>query len=641
MRLYYKPFFEPLVGLLFAFLSFDGLAQSIDVDEVRVGASDIGSRVVLEFSDKAEYRFFRLGDPERLVLDIYDTKLSSTRLPTDFTGTPVLALRHARRGGNDLRFVVDLPEGNYRTRHFTLPPDADNGLGHRLILDVSVLGESELLDTAGQSLPEEAPLSPVEPISRDAAPVDSVDPNVDGLVAVSPTLTDSGVEANQYPRTSEPKKSAESQQSPKAVKSPANRRPPKSGTLVDFSGTWQHEWAWAPESSSSQKFESIVQPRWDVRFENGLDLTAILRIRGDGVGDLGPNDRRPPNYSDVSAPWFNSGDFEISLREFFVDFQWGKTDWRLGKQQVVWGQADGIKVLDVVNPQSFREFILDDFDDSRIPLWTANVTVPLGDAASLQLLWIPDTTYHELAESGTPYFISTPRVIPQVPITASIEANKPDSPLSDGDAGFALSGFVGGWDLSLNYLYRYLDAPALPVRVRGPLAFQLEPEYQRSHLLGGSFSNAFGDVTLRGELAYNSDTFQPTNTLANAAIAESSELSTVIGLDWALSMDALISAQVFNSYLFDHLDTMGRDESEQTLTLLYQQDFANAAWRFRGIGIHSLNDGDSQIQFKLSYWWSSELQVWIGADVFSGDNTGLFGQFDNNDRALFGFEYGF
>ncbi|MEM9360750.1 MAG: DUF1302 family protein, partial [Pseudomonadota bacterium] len=407
------------------------------------------------------------------------------------------------------------------------------------------------------------------------------------------------------------------------------------------SGTWQHEWAWGTEASESQKFESIIQPRWNVSFGNGVDLTVILRVRGDGVGDLGPSDRRPPNYSDISAPWYNSEETELSLRELFVDFRWGDVDWRLGKQQVVWGQADGIKVLDVVNPQSFREFILDDFDDSRIPLWTANVTLPVGDSSSLQLLWIPDTTYHELAEIGSPYAFTSRRIIPRVPITSLIETDKPDDPLRDSDAGFALSTFAGGWDLSLNYFYRYLDAPTLPVRVRGPLLLQLEPVYRRSHLLGGSFSNSFGDVTVRGELAYNSDTFQPTDTLVSDAIAESAELASVIGLDWAFGMDTLLSFQWFNSYLFDYVDSMGRDKSEQTVTLLYQQDFANATWRFRSIGIRSINDGDSQLQLRLGYWVNSALEVWIGGDVFNGDNTGLFGQFDDSDRLLLGFEYGF
>lgn len=612
-----------ILGFSVPFAPNSAWAEPLRVDGVRTGVTQERARVVLDLSGKPDYQFFRLGSPERLVVDLTDTRLSADTIPETFNGMPILRLRHARRGSSDLRVVVDLAEGEYQTRHFVLLPNAEAGLGYRLVLDVM----------SEKSVPiEDGKQSVAATLVQETANVVAAKPEASEPPRPEAVLTTLGTKTLAPDKLAEPAPAVRSKP----------RVKPRTGTLVDFSGTWQHEWAWAPDSSSSQKFESIVQPRWDVRFANRIDVTAILRIRGDAIGDLGPTDRRPPNYSDISAPWFNSGEAELSLRELFVDFQWGKTEWRLGKQQVVWGQADGVKVLDVVNPQSFREFILDDFDDSRIPLWTANVTVPLGEYASLQLLWIPDTTYHELAEPGAPFAFSTPRIVPQVPITALAEVGKPDNPFSDSDVGFALSGFAGGWDLSLNYLYRYLDAPVLPVRIRGPApTLRLEPEYQRSHLLGGTFSNAFGDVTLRGELAYNSDTFQPTNTLSNDAIAESADFSALIGLDWALGMDALLSTQLFNSTLFDHVEEMGRDESEQTLTLLYQQDFANANWRFRGIGIHSLNDGDSQLQLKLSYWVSTALQVWVGVDVFDGDDAGLFGQFDQNDRALLGLEFGF
>jgi hypothetical protein len=45
---------------------------------------------------------------------------------------------------------------------------------------------------------------------------------------------------------------------------------------------------------------------------------------------------------------------EAGLRELYLEAEWGRSYLTLGKQQVVWGKADGLKVLDVVNPQSFR-----------------------------------------------------------------------------------------------------------------------------------------------------------------------------------------------------------------------------------------------------------------------------------------------
>lgn len=604
------------------------------VEAVRVGDRDGVTRVVVDLSAAPDYRLFRLADPERLVIDLPDATLSREPDQSLFAGTPVRALRTGRQADGRLRLVLDLASA-VTVRDFSLAPDRAAGRGYRLVLDLAAA-------SSGEAIAAEPPTADVTTDVPAATPAGG---------EISKEIADArkptAVAVNSEVGAAQPMANAEA--TPRQAlqtRLPESNPSPADSSLMDvsFSGTWQHEWAWATEPNAAQKFESIIQPRWDIGFDNGASVTAILRLRGDTIGDLGPDANPPPSYSDVTRPWLNRAESELSLRELYVDFRWGRSDWRLGKQQVVWGQADGIKVLDVVNPQSFREFILDDFDDSRIPLWTANVTVPLGNTANLQLLWIPDTTYHELAELDTPFAFTTPRIIPDVPIAALRDPERPDNPWTDGDVGFALTGFAGGWDLSFNYLYHYLDTPILPVRLRqtaiGPLPV-LEPGYERSHLVGGTASTVLGDVTLRTELAYSSDTFQPTSSLADSAVAGSPELSAVLGLDWAMNMDTLLSVQLFNSTLFDPVDAMGRDEHEQLVTLLYQQDFANAIWRFRGIGIHSINDADTQLQLRLSYWFTGDLQLWLGGDVFSGSRRGLFGQFDAQDRVLVGFEYGF
>ena len=69
----------------------------------------------------------------------------------------------------------------------------------------------------------------------------------------------------------------------------------------------------------------------------------------------------------VSSRPYRIGDAGTAeIRDAYLEFGLDNGLLRIGKQQIVWGRLDGIKVLDTVNPQDFREFILDDFDDSRI-----------------------------------------------------------------------------------------------------------------------------------------------------------------------------------------------------------------------------------------------------------------------------------
>lgn len=74
------------------------------------------------------------------------------------------------------------------------------------------------------------------------------------------------------------------------------------------------------------------------------------------------------------------------LREAYIDTTVGDWDLRLGKQQVVWGTADGIKLLDNVNPTDWREFVQDDAEDARIPVWMANFERNVGDSGNIQVI---------------------------------------------------------------------------------------------------------------------------------------------------------------------------------------------------------------------------------------------------------------
>ena len=74
------------------------------------------------------------------------------------------------------------------------------------------------------------------------------------------------------------------------------------------------------------------------------------------------------------------------LRELYADTSFGDWHLRLGKQQVVWGTADGIKLLDIINPTDWREFNQNTMDESRIPVWMINAERNVGDTGNFQLI---------------------------------------------------------------------------------------------------------------------------------------------------------------------------------------------------------------------------------------------------------------
>lgn len=394
-----------------------------------------------------------------------------------------------------------------------------------------------------------------------------------------------------------------------------------------------------------QKSDVVLEPAFKAEFD-GVQVTGIGRIRWDGTDKLEPG--RPQRSDSFRASWtqrqFAGSDVDLELRELYIDTNLGDTFLRLGKQQIVWGQADGLRVLDVINPFEFREFILGDFEDSRIPLWSAQVEVPIGDS-TLQFIWLPDHSYDDIPDNGAAYEITSPRFVPQAPpgFAGTVIIDQPQRPneaFKDDDVAVRWTAFLGGWDVSLNYFYGYHDQ-AVFFRSPAPGGIRLTPRYERTHLVGGTFANAFGDFTVRGELGYFSDRYYLTQDASDAdGVFNTSEVSYVLGLDY-LKGDWLISGQVFQSILNDQASGSVRDATDTSVSFLVERKFSNETIVARVLSLHNLNDHDSLFQVDLSYQWSTDLTLKVGADIFTGNAAGIYGQFDNNDRVTLGFELGF
>ncbi len=74
------------------------------------------------------------------------------------------------------------------------------------------------------------------------------------------------------------------------------------------------------------------------------------------------------------------------LREAYIDTDVGEWSIRTGKQQVVWGTADGMKLLDAINPTDYSEMAQNQMEDSRIPVWMVNAETKAANGGSWQFI---------------------------------------------------------------------------------------------------------------------------------------------------------------------------------------------------------------------------------------------------------------
>lgn len=153
------------------------------------------------------------------------------------------------------------------------------------------------------------------------------------------------------------------------------------------------------------------------------------------------------------------------IREIYADIYWKKWRVRIGKQQVMWGEADLFRMSDIVNPLDVSwNLNLNPtvFEEIRIPLWAVDAiwSVSTGYQWAIELLWLPGCLEDgfepfKLAPEGANW---APPGLPQFMLD-SIRASQPEDSLRNSSFGIRIRGVFAGWDTALFYLYSRKDMP--------------------------------------------------------------------------------------------------------------------------------------------------------------------------------------
>ena len=394
-----------------------------------------------------------------------------------------------------------------------------------------------------------------------------------------------------------------------------------------------------------QKSEIILKPEFTYR----LNRKSKFVLKGQLYNELNDNlEAGVPSETTVSGMskrLFIGDRTNLELRElyFYTNIK-NKLRLTIGKQQIVWGETDGLKLLDVVNPQNFREFILDDFEDSRIPLWSLKLEFDINNIG-VQFVWIPDNTYHITQGSDAPFFTKNLFQSPPEGISSHLNrVTKPSRFIVDSDIGIKLSTFTKGWDLSLNYFYYYDDLPVFYNKLQltetnNPIIV-ISPEFKRQHLIGGTFNKVFGSSTFRGELTYIfNQNFSSTSPNSNLGIETSNVFKSTIGVDY-LKGENIISAQLFTNIISKNISPYNRDKFETNTSLKVYRELMNDYLTAETLWVHNANHGDGSIKPQVSYWMNTNTQLFLGSSIFYGNETKLFGQFKDRSRISLGMRWG-
>ncbi|MDR3394199.1 MAG: hypothetical protein P4L70_04280 [Parasulfuritortus sp.] len=334
---------------------------------------------------------------------------------------------------------------------------------------------------------------------------------------------------------------------------------------------------------------------------------------------------------------------KFQFEETYLDFATGSLDWRVGRQQIVWGEMVGLFFADVVSAKDMREFILPDFNILRIPQWAARAEY-FKDDFHAEAIWIPFPSYDQI---GTPFdharsgagsdFYPYPISPAGIPIVMGEE--KPGTQLGHGNFGIRLNQLTNGWDYS-GFFYSGMDSQ--PTFYRDSANEQIfYPRHDRIWQAGGTLAKDMGSFVLKAETVYtNGRQFNVTDFASSNGLVEQNTLDWVVGLDFNPTQDTRVNTQLFQRIFINHAQDTVYDKYENGMSLLVNHKFADH-WEAETMLIHSLNRKDWILRPKVTWRFKPDWRLAAGVDVFHGPPTGLFGQYDSQDRVYTEVRYDF
>ena len=173
-------FFGFQSAILLATLVVSVASFAAEIKTVRTSADSSRTRVVFDLTDSVDYKVFTMRNPHRVVIDFRSTRpRQALSLPQ---GAPqgIKRIRHARRGADGLRVVLDMTHA-VKVNNDLLSPNRD--FGYRVVLD--------LLDKSGATVspaaakhPERIAAAPAKPKPAPRKPASAPASLRDVIVAI-------------------------------------------------------------------------------------------------------------------------------------------------------------------------------------------------------------------------------------------------------------------------------------------------------------------------------------------------------------------------------------------------------------------------------------------------------------------------
>ena len=369
-----------------------------------------------------------------------------------------------------------------------------------------------------------------------------------------------------------------------------------------------------------------LRNRANLQLDVGLPVDWKLRVEGWGFYDAAYAINGRSDYTDEVRDEY---EWDAEVGEAWLAGGVGeRVDVALGRQVVIWGRSESLRVLDVLNPLDNREPGRVDLEDIRRPVSMLNVKGYAGDW-SAALIAIPEIRFDSNPVVGSDFF----------PGTIELSERRPDH-FEDSEVAVAVNGIFSGWDVSFHGAWFWNDLP----RLDGPDG-ALVPDrlvHDQLWMVGSGGNYTRGSWLFKGELAY-------LDGLGFFGVGDDkSRFDVLIGAEYYGITDTTFVVEFVERHLFEHegairgAPSFTREDSQE-IALRLTRNFWNDTLHATLVGIVlgvDARDG-SIARFDIAYDVLDALTVGVGLLLYQQGDLPPLDTWADNDRVIFSAKWSF
>jgi hypothetical protein len=375
----------------------------------------------------------------------------------------------------------------------------------------------------------------------------------------------------------------------------------------------------------SAPHDGLTSLRTQVNAAVDFDIAPGWRAHADGHvfydGAFGLNGR-----AQYTTEYLRSYESEVELGEAFIQGQLGEyLDLKFGRQIVVWGKSDAIRVTDILNPLDMREPGLTDIRDLRLPITMAKLDYYFGNW-NLSAIVIPEVRFNKTPVLGSDFFPGT---------VAPPQDDQPGEGFGNFEYAAALNGTFTGWDMSVYGASVFNDMPHIESTIGGP-----RRRHARIEMVGASANVGLGNWLIKGEVAALDGL-----KFMSAPGETFRRVDALVGFDYNGFSWGTVTFEAANRRILDFDPAIAggpEDARENEIELAFRvgtnlmNDKLSLNGMVSALGLHGENGGFRRID--ASYDLSDSSKLIFGFVDYVGGDKAFFKNIGNRDRAFLKFE---